>query len=103
VDVLVRPRHDRGAGGLRCGSRNGKIDILCDVQRSGGFDVSSRLSASGKGRCERVRSVGGFRIGPMTGAEYASHCCASPMGCLGVWRDDGGCSRAGRVRAGRRC
>ena len=43
MDDLVRPRHDRGAVGLRCGSCSGKIDILCDVQRSGGFDVSSRV------------------------------------------------------------
>ena len=42
------------------------------------------VSASGVGRCERVRSVGGFKIGPTTGAEHASHSCASPMGCLGV-------------------
>ena len=43
VDILVRLRHDRGAAGLLCGSCNGKIDILCDVQKNGGSNVSSRV------------------------------------------------------------
>ena len=43
MDILVRLRHDRGAAGLLCGSCNGKIDILCDVQKNGGSNVSSRV------------------------------------------------------------
>jgi hypothetical protein len=56
VDVFARPRHARGAAGLRCGSCSGNIDILCDVQKNGGFDVSSRVYERSVIAAPRVRT-----------------------------------------------
>lgn len=124
MDVLVRARHARGAAGLLCGSWSGKIDILCEVQRNEGLGVSSRVyegtgvvpprvrtrSVRGNGvlGCfgevkESAGYVCGFRIGPTTRAELASHSCALPVGYAGVGvKRQWPCSRAGRVRVGRR-